>query len=105
VPAGGTLEKSPLNTGITGLDASVYRTPAAIARSVSPRDPLVPQLLLLGSLCVALNTLADVIAIFAADRLLKSDAARAARARLLTRISGFTLLGLGAWLAVARREP
>jgi len=71
---------------------------------VSQGDPLVPQLMLLGSICVALNTLVDVIAIFAADRLLKSDAARATRARLLTRISGFTMLGLGAWLAVARRE-
>jgi len=71
---------------------------------VSQGDPLVPQLMLLGSICVGFNTLADVIAIFAADRLLKSDAARATRARLLNRVSGATLLGLGAWLAVARRE-
>jgi threonine/homoserine/homoserine lactone efflux protein len=65
---------------------------------------LVPQLVLLGSICVSLNTLVDVIAIFAADRLLKSGAARAARARLLTHISGVTMLGLGAYLAVSRRE-
>ena len=29
---------------------------------------------------------------------------RAARARLLTRMSGVTMLGLGAYLALARRE-
>jgi threonine/homoserine/homoserine lactone efflux protein len=58
---------------------------------------------LLGSICVALNTLVDVIAVFTADRLLQSGAARAARARLLTRVSGVTMLGLGAYLALARR--
>jgi threonine/homoserine/homoserine lactone efflux protein len=77
---------------------------AFLPQFVSPGDPLVPQLVLLGSICVSLNTLVDVIAIFAADRLLKSGAARAARARLLTRVSGVTMLGLGAYLAVARRE-
>ena len=66
--------------------------------------PLVPQLVLMGCICVALNTLVDVVAVFAAHRLLKSEAARAARARLLTRVSGVTLLGLGAFLALARRE-
>jgi threonine/homoserine/homoserine lactone efflux protein len=67
-------------------------------------EPLLPQLLLLGSTCVVLNTLVDVIAAFAADRLLKSDTVRMARARVLNRVSGFTLLGLGAYLALARRE-
>jgi len=52
---------------------------------------------------VALNTLADVVAVLAAHRLLKSPAGRAPRARVLTRVSGITLLGLGAWLALARR--
>lgn len=77
---------------------------AFLPQFVSPGDPLLPQLVLLGSICVALNTLVDVIAVFAADRLLQSGAARAARARLLTRVSGVTMLGLGAWLALARRE-
>jgi threonine/homoserine/homoserine lactone efflux protein len=77
---------------------------AFLPQFVSPSEPLVPQLALLGSICVALNTLVDVLAVFAADRLLKSDAARAARARLLTRMSGVTMLGLGAYLALARRE-
>jgi threonine/homoserine/homoserine lactone efflux protein len=77
---------------------------AFLPQFVTPGEPLVPQLVLLGSICVALNTLADVVAVFAADRLLRSGTARAARARLLTRTSGITLLGLGAYLALARRE-
>lgn len=77
---------------------------AFLPQFVSPGEPLVPQLLILGSICVALNTTVDVIAVFAADRLLKSSAARAARARLLTKVSGVTMLGLGASLALAGRE-
>jgi len=77
---------------------------AFLPQFVSAADPLAPQLVLLGSICVVLNTLVDVVAVFAADRLLASGVARAARARLLSRISGTTLLGLGAWLALARRE-
>lgn len=76
---------------------------AFLPQFVSPGAALVPQLALLGSLCVALNTLVDVIAVIAAHRLLASDAARATRGRLLTRLSGLTMLGLGAWLALARR--
>jgi hypothetical protein len=45
-----------------------------------------------------------VMVVFAAERLLKSSAARAARAQRLTRVSGVTMLGLGAFLALARRE-
>ena len=77
---------------------------AFLPQFVSPGEPLVPQLVVLGSICVALNTLVDVLAVFAADRLLGSTAARAARARLLTRMSGATMLGLGAYLALARRD-
>ena len=76
---------------------------AFLPQFVSPGEPIVGQLVLLGSICVVLNTLIDVGAVFAADRLLKSGAARAARARLLTRVSGATMLGLGAYLALARR--
>jgi len=76
---------------------------AFLPQFVSPGAALVPQLVLLGSLCVALNTLVDVIAVLAAHRLLASDTARATRGRLLTRLSGLTMLGLGAWLALARR--
>jgi threonine/homoserine/homoserine lactone efflux protein len=77
---------------------------AFLPQFVAPAEPLVPQLVLLGSVCVALNTLVDVVAVFAADRLLRSGAARAARARLMTRVSGVTMLGLAAYLALARRE-
>jgi threonine/homoserine/homoserine lactone efflux protein len=77
---------------------------AFLPQFVSPGEPLVPQLVLFGTVCVALNTLVDVIAVFAASRLLNSGVARAARARLMTRMSGATMLGLGAYLALARRE-
>lgn len=77
---------------------------AFLPQFVAPDRAAIPQLVLLGSICVALNTLVDVVGVFASDRLLRSDAARAARARLLTRVSGATMLGLGAYLALARRE-
>jgi len=77
---------------------------AFLPQFVSSGEPLVPQLVLLGTVCVALNTLVDVIAVFAANRLLNSGVARAARARLMTRMSGVTMLGLGTYLALARRE-
>ena len=77
---------------------------AFLPQFVAPGEPLIPQLVLLGSICVALNTLVDVVAVFAADRLLESSAAREARARILTRVSGVTMLGLGAYLALARRQ-
>jgi threonine/homoserine/homoserine lactone efflux protein len=77
---------------------------AFLPQFVTPGGPLVPQLVLLGSICVALNTLVDVIAVMAAERLLDSGAARAARARLMTRVSGVTMIGLGVFLATARRQ-
>jgi threonine/homoserine/homoserine lactone efflux protein len=76
---------------------------AFLPQFASPAEPLVAQLVLLGSICVVLNTLVDVIAVFAAARLLKSSTARAARARLLTRTSGIVMVSLGAYLALARR--
>lgn len=77
---------------------------AFLPQFVDANAPLVPQLVLLGSICVVFNTLADVVAVFAAELLLQSGTARAARARFLTRFSGFTMVGLGAYLALARRE-
>lgn len=77
---------------------------AFLPQFVSPAEPVAPQLVLLGTVCVSLNTLVDVIAVFAADRVLGTERVRAARARLLTRISGGTMIGLGAFLALARRE-
>jgi threonine/homoserine/homoserine lactone efflux protein len=77
---------------------------AFLPQFTSPGLPLAPQLVALGSICVALNTLADVVAVFAAHRLLGSEVARAARARAMTRISGVTMVGLGAFLALAKRQ-
>ena len=77
---------------------------AFLPQFVATAEPLVPQLVLLGSICVALNTVVDVVAVFAAQRLLRTGAARAGRARLLTRISGMTMVGLGAFMALARRQ-
>lgn len=76
---------------------------AFLPQFVSRGAPLVPQLVMLGSICVALNTLVDVIAVFGADRVLKSGRVRAGRARLLTKVSGVTMLGLGAYVALGRR--
>jgi threonine/homoserine/homoserine lactone efflux protein len=78
---------------------------AFLPQFVATDAPLAPQLVLLGGICVALNTLMDVAVVFASSRLLKSSAVRAARARMLTRTSGVVMLGLGAWLACARRAP
>jgi threonine/homoserine/homoserine lactone efflux protein len=77
---------------------------AFLPQFVAPAEPLVPQLVLLGSICVALNTLVDVVAVLAAHRLLASGVARAARARLMTRVSGITMIGLGVFLATAKRQ-
>ena len=77
---------------------------AFLPQFVAPAEPLVPQLVLLGSICVALNTLVDVLAVLAAQRLLASGVARAARARLMTRASGVTMIGLGVFLATAKRQ-
>lgn len=77
---------------------------AFLPQFVSPEKPLVAQFVLLGSICVALNTLIDIVAVFAAHRLMKSDMARTARAKLMNRLSGVTMIGIGAFLALARRE-
>ena len=76
---------------------------AFLPQFVATASPLVPQLVVLGSVCVVLNTCVDVLAVLAAHRLLRSAVAREARARLLQRASGATLIGLGAWLALVRR--
>jgi threonine/homoserine/homoserine lactone efflux protein len=77
---------------------------AFLPQFVAPTEPLVPQLVLLGSICVALNTLVDVLAVLAAQKLLASGVARAARAKLMTRVSGVTMIGLGVFLATAKRQ-
>ena len=65
--------------------------------------PLAPQLAVLGAICVLINTTVDVLAVLGASRLLKSSAAREARARLMTRVSGSAMIALGVILASTRR--
>ena len=77
---------------------------AFLPQFVTQSGPLIPQLVLLGSICVTLNTAVDVVAVFAAERLLQPTAPRAIRSRLLTRVSGVTMLGLGAYLGFASRN-
>ena len=77
---------------------------AVLPQFVAPAQPLVPQLVVLGTICGGLNTLVDVVAVFGANRLLRSSTVRASRARIMTRISGITMLSLGAYLSVARRQ-
>lgn len=76
---------------------------AFLPQFTTPAEPLLLQLVLLGSICVALNTLVDVMAVLGAQRLLKSGLGRSARARMMTRASGVIMIGLGAWLALAKR--
>ena len=80
-------------------DGRVEREDCAVLSGFSPQfgsasEPFVPQLVMLGSICVALSSAVDVVAVFAAVRLLVLNAARANRACLMTRISGVTMLGL-----------
>jgi threonine/homoserine/homoserine lactone efflux protein len=77
---------------------------AFIPQFVSSHQSLAPQFILLGTICVVLNTSADVLAVLLADRFVASGAARRARERLLSRASGTTMLCLGCYLALAKRE-
>jgi threonine/homoserine/homoserine lactone efflux protein len=77
---------------------------AFLPQFVQASEPVVPQLVLLGTICVTLNTLADVVAVLSSARLLASRAARAARARLITHASGATMVALGTFLALSKRD-
>ncbi len=76
---------------------------AFLPQFVTPDGSLVYQLIVLGTICVMLNTLADVAAVFLADRLMRAKALRAGRTRTMSRASGLTMLGLGAYLALFSR--
>ena len=77
---------------------------AFLPQFVRASEPVVPQLVLLGTICVTLNTLVDVVAVLSSARFLASRAARAARERLLRRASGATMVALGTYLALSKRE-
>ena len=76
---------------------------AFLPQFVDPAGSVAMQLLGLGSICVSFNTTADIVAVLAAGRLLRSRSAREARARLMTRVSGATMIALGVSLAMARK--
>ena len=77
---------------------------AFLPQFTKPIEPLMPQLVLLGSICVVLNTLVDVLAVLGANRLLTASAKRAQRERMMVKTSGITMLGLGTYLALAERK-
>jgi len=62
------------------------------------------QLVVMGCVCVVLNTLVDVLAVFGSVRLLRSGVTARGRALALNRASGLTLVGLGVYVAVSRRS-
>jgi len=77
---------------------------AFIPQFVNPDAPAFTQFLLLGAICVALNTTVDLIAAFGSAYLLRALAVRRFRARLLRSSSGFALIGLGTYMALANHE-
>jgi threonine/homoserine/homoserine lactone efflux protein len=64
---------------------------------------VVEQLVVMGAVCVALNTLVDVAAVLGAERLFRSEASGRRRARVLNKVSGLTLVGLGLYVAASKR--
>jgi threonine/homoserine/homoserine lactone efflux protein len=72
---------------------------AFIPPFVSPTHPFALQFVILGCLCVAMNTCADLVAVMAASRFLAAGEARASRERLLAGVSGVVMIALGLWLA------
>lgn len=65
---------------------------------------VLPQFIVLETTCIILNTAVDLLAVVAANRFVASGTAGAARERLLSRISGGTMLALGMRVAIAKRE-
>jgi len=64
---------------------------------------VVVQLIVMGTVCVVLNTLVDVMAVLGAACLLMSKASERQRARWLNTTSGVTLVGLGLYVAASKR--
>ena len=77
---------------------------AFLPQFVNGAELILPQVMFLGSICVLLNTLADVLAVFAANRLLDTGIVHAVRARLMLSVSGMTMIGVGVLLALTRRH-
>jgi threonine/homoserine/homoserine lactone efflux protein len=77
---------------------------AFIPQFIEPSHPVALQFLVLGSISVCLNSLADVAVALAASRVRAGYLSRPGLARALDRISGSVLCGLGISLLFARRS-
>jgi threonine/homoserine/homoserine lactone efflux protein len=110
-PAGRPLEASGTTRAFAdGVLVEVLNVKTAIfflafiPQFVDPAQAIGRQFILLGSICVVLNTAVDVIAVLFAARLLANGRLARARARWLNRCSGITMLALGAFVLVQRNE-
>ncbi len=61
------------------------------------------QLVVMGSVCVVLNTVVDIVAVYGAARLLGSEASGRRRAKVINKASGLALVGRGLYVATSRR--
>jgi len=110
VPSPDAVARGPRRALLEGIVVEVLNVKTALfflaflPQFIQTTAPVIPQLVLLGTICVVLNTLVDVAAVVSSARLLASPAVRAARARLLRRASGSTMVALGVYLALAKRE-
>lgn len=77
---------------------------AFLPQFVVSGSSIVLQLMLMGTVCVVLNTLVDVAAVLGAERFLRSGLAAGRGAGLLNKVSGATLVGLGLYVAASRRS-
>ena len=73
---------------------------AFIPQFIDPSASTLGQFVVLGSICVILNTTADVVVVLGASRIRASQRL----GRLLTAGSGCSLVALGAWTALAKVE-
>jgi threonine/homoserine/homoserine lactone efflux protein len=77
---------------------------AFVPQFVDPTEgPVALQFVVLGSVSVALNTLADVVVAFAASGIREGATARPALIRRLREVSGAAMIALGIGLALAKR--
>lgn len=74
---------------------------AFIPHFVSTKHALAPQFIMLGTIYVLLNSMVDLIAVGAASCFVASGTAKAAKERLLSRLSGAIMLTLGILVAIA----
>jgi threonine/homoserine/homoserine lactone efflux protein len=90
--AGGRAEGLASCVG-TGLGGTLHVCAAALGLS----------LIVMGTICVVLNTLVDLGAVMGASRFLKCESSARRRAHMLNKVSGVALVGLGLYVAAARR--